>query len=80
MINHVVLIKNSGDSTIELVIEPHAHIYRIEPGSSLNVNLEEQPPDEPVEIEYLSTGITLHSGGFATVTSKCQVIPPQFFD
>jgi hypothetical protein len=80
MIDLIVLIKNSGDTTVELVIEPYAHLYKIAPGSSVNVKLEEQPPDEPVEIEYLPTGITLHSAGFSTVTASGKVIPPQFFE
>jgi hypothetical protein len=80
MTNPVILVKNSSQLTVELIIEPFAHIYKIGPGLSLNVTLDEHPPGEPVEIEYLPTGITLHSGGFATVISEGKVVPPDFFE
>jgi hypothetical protein len=80
MRNVVVLIKNSGEHTLELLIEPYVHLYKIAPGLSVTVSLEDHPSDEPVEVEYLATGVTLYTGGAATVSSDGQVIAPQFLE
>jgi hypothetical protein len=80
MKTHTFLVKNSGKNKLSLILEPLAHIFDIAPGLTIEVNIEQQPDSEAIEIEYVESEIVIYCGGMATARSNGVEIKPRFLD
>ena len=74
----IVLVHNSSENVLTVVLEPYVHLFPVPPGLTLEVHVEDQPDNEPIEVEYNINEITIYGGGIMTAWANGKELDPQF--
>ena len=72
-----ILVKNSTPDSVVLTLEPWAEQYILHPGLVVELRQIITKEIEPIEIEYLNTGITIYTGGVVTVFCNGTELEPE---
>ena len=74
----ILLFKNSGVTTIKIVLEPWVHLYPLGADKTVEVRVEDPTVNLPIEIEYVHDEIILHAGQVMSVWANGVELDPQF--
>ena len=71
-----ILVKNSTQKRVVLILEPWAEQYILQPGVTVELRQIDSTDTTIVEIEYLHDCITVYSGGVVTVFCNGEKLSP----
>ena len=74
----IAQVRNIGLRNLRLILEPYPHYFDIVPNSTVEVKVEQEPPDNSILIEYGLDEITLYAGGVVSIWFNDTELAPKF--